>query len=45
VPPIYAQQFMDLIPDAEAEMIEDAGHVPQVEQRELVSSHVIRFLG
>jgi pimeloyl-ACP methyl ester carboxylesterase len=44
VPPIYAQQFMNLIPDAEGEMIEDAGHVPQVEQREIVSSHVIRFL-
>ena len=44
IPPAYAQDFAELIENAEAELIEDAGHVPQVEQREIVSSHVIRFL-
>ena len=44
IPAAYAQDFAGLIPNAEAELVEDAGHVPQVEQREIVSSRVIRFL-
>jgi pimeloyl-ACP methyl ester carboxylesterase len=43
-PPIYASEFQKLIPKARVQMIDKAGHVPQVEQREAVSSHLIRFL-
>jgi pimeloyl-ACP methyl ester carboxylesterase len=45
VPPIYAEEFARLMPKARVQMIDKAGHLPQVEQREIVSSHVIRFLG
>ncbi|MDB5108739.1 MAG: alpha/beta hydrolase fold [Candidatus Binatus sp.] len=45
VPPVYASDFAQLIPNAHVQMIENAGHVPQIEQREIVSGHVIRFLG
>ena len=44
VPPVYAAEFVALIPNASAEMIEKAGHVPQIEQRKLVSEHLERFL-
>jgi len=44
VPPSYAAEFVALIPNARAEMIQNAGHVPQVEQRKLVSEHLERFL-
>ncbi len=44
VPPSYAAEFVSLIPNARAEMIQNAGHVPQVEQRKLVSEHLERFL-
>jgi pimeloyl-ACP methyl ester carboxylesterase len=45
VPPIYAEEFARLMPRARVQMIDGAGHLPQVEQREIVSSQVIRFLG
>jgi pimeloyl-ACP methyl ester carboxylesterase len=44
-PPVYAGDFQKLIPNARVQMIENAGHVPQIEQRDQVSSHLIRFLG
>jgi pimeloyl-ACP methyl ester carboxylesterase len=44
VPPIYATEFAELIPNARVEMIQKAGHLPQVEQREVVSKHLERFL-
>jgi pimeloyl-ACP methyl ester carboxylesterase len=44
-PPVYAADFAKLIPKARVQMIENAGHVPQIEQREVTSSEVIRFLG
>src|SRR5262249_28983941 len=45
VPPIYASEFGAKIRGARVQMIENSGHVPQIEQRAPTSSHVIRFLG
>lgn len=44
VPPIYASEFAKLIPTARVQMIEHAGHVPQLEQRRLVSEQLRKFL-
>jgi pimeloyl-ACP methyl ester carboxylesterase len=44
VPPVYAAEFAELIPKAKVQMIEKAGHVPQVEQRQAVSEHLKKFL-
>jgi pimeloyl-ACP methyl ester carboxylesterase len=44
VPPVYAADFAALIPDAYAEIIEDAGHLPQIEQRKAVSELLEDFL-
>jgi pimeloyl-ACP methyl ester carboxylesterase len=44
VPPSYAAEFVALIPNARVEMIQGAGHLPQIEQRHLVSEHLARFL-
>jgi pimeloyl-ACP methyl ester carboxylesterase len=44
VPPAYAAEFGELIPNARVEMIEKAGHLPQVEQRKVVSGHLEGFL-
>ena len=44
VPPSYAAEFAALIPNARVQMIQKAGHVPQIEQRKLVSEHLERFL-
>ena len=43
-PPVYANDFAKLIPNARVHMIEKAGHVPQIEQRQVVSEHLIKFL-
>ena len=40
----YAAEFKALIPNARVQMIEKAGHVPQIEQRQLVSDHLKTFL-
>jgi pimeloyl-ACP methyl ester carboxylesterase len=45
VPAAYAAEFGALIPNARVEMIEKAGHLPQVEQRKVLSGHLERFLG
>jgi len=39
-----AEQFRDAIPDAEVRIIPAAGHVSNMEQPDLVTSHVHRFL-
>ncbi len=44
VPAVYAAEFAALIPNARIQMIEQAGHVPQIEQRGLVSEHLAKFL-
>ncbi len=44
VPVSYAAEFVALIPNARVEMIQAAGHVPQIEQRRLVSDHLTKFL-
>ena len=44
VPATYAAEFAALIPKTRVQMIEKAGHVPQIEQRQLVSDHVVKFL-
>jgi pimeloyl-ACP methyl ester carboxylesterase len=44
VPPLYAAEFAALIPNARVEMIQKAGHLPQVEQRKAVCEQLERFL-
>jgi pimeloyl-ACP methyl ester carboxylesterase len=44
VPPVYAAEFAALIPHARAQMIQGAGHLPQIEQRKVVSDHLEKFL-
>ena len=44
VPPSYAEEFAALIPNARVELIQNAGHVPQIEQRKIVSEHLAKFL-
>ncbi len=44
VPMSYAAEFAALIPNAHVEMIQAAGHLPQIEQRVLVSEHLEKFL-
>jgi pimeloyl-ACP methyl ester carboxylesterase len=43
-PPIYAKEFASRIVNSRVEIVENAGHIPQNEQREIVSRHVIKFL-
>lgn len=43
VPPVYAQEFAHRIGDARVEMVEQAAHVPQLEQLERVSGLVGDF--
>ncbi|MBB5737593.1 pimeloyl-ACP methyl ester carboxylesterase [Xanthomonas arboricola] len=45
IPPLYAQEFVGRIADASALLVEDAGHIPQLEQLDIVSEAVVRFLG
>ncbi len=44
VPPVYAEEFRKRIPQAGVFMVEGAAHVPQLEQRDLVSRAVLDFL-
>lgn len=43
-PLVYAEEFASRIRGAQVHLIEGAGHVPQVEQREIVAQQVLRFL-
>ena len=44
VPPIYASDFEQAIPDARVELISGAGHIPQMEQLEQTANAVAGFL-
>jgi pimeloyl-ACP methyl ester carboxylesterase len=44
-PPIYADEFASRIKNSRVQLIDNAGHVPQMEQLETVSSLVSEFLG
>lgn len=44
VPPQYAQDFCAAIPQAQAETIQGAGHLPEVEQPEKLAEVVVSFL-
>ncbi len=43
-PPIYADEFAQRIANARVELIDNAGHLPQLEQLESVSALIERFL-
>lgn len=45
VPPIYAEEFAARIPNARAELIDQAAHLPHLEQREAVVRFIQDFLG
>jgi pimeloyl-ACP methyl ester carboxylesterase len=44
VPPVYAQEFGSRIVNSRIEMVEQAAHVPQLEQLERVSGLVRDFI-
>lgn len=44
IPPLYAQEFISRIPHAKALLVENAGHIPQLEQLDVVAGAVVRFL-
>jgi pimeloyl-ACP methyl ester carboxylesterase len=44
IPPIYAEEFGRRLQDAQVEVIDDAAHMPQVEQPEIVVELVRKFL-
>jgi pimeloyl-ACP methyl ester carboxylesterase len=44
VPPIYANDFKNLLPNSEVLIVDKAAHVPQLERQDLVSPAVIKFL-
>lgn len=44
IPALYAQEFVDRIAQARALLVDNAGHIPQLEQLDLVSDAVVRFL-
>lgn len=45
VSPDYGRAYASLVPDAEFELIENAGHFPHVEQPEAFGARVVEFLG
>jgi pimeloyl-ACP methyl ester carboxylesterase len=44
VPPVYAQEFAQRIPSARVELVDQAGHVPQLEQQAQVLHSIQEFL-
>jgi pimeloyl-ACP methyl ester carboxylesterase len=44
VPPIYAQEFAQRIPNSRVEMIDGSGHLPHVERQETVLPMIRKFL-
>jgi pimeloyl-ACP methyl ester carboxylesterase len=44
IPPVYAEEFGRRLRDARVEIIDGAGHMPQLEQPELVQQVVSQFL-
>lgn len=44
VSPVYAEEFTSRLRDSRLELIENAGHVPHLEQASATSGHVLKFL-
>jgi pimeloyl-ACP methyl ester carboxylesterase len=44
VDPVYAEEFTSRLRDSRLEVVQDAGHLPQLEQTDAVRDHVLRFL-
>jgi pimeloyl-ACP methyl ester carboxylesterase len=44
VPPVYAQEFADRIPNARVEIVDQAAHLPHLEQLDTVSRLAAEFL-
>jgi pimeloyl-ACP methyl ester carboxylesterase len=44
MPPAYAALWRERLPDARLVMVEACGHLPHVEQADLVARHVCGFL-
>lgn len=44
VDPVYAEEFTSRLRDSRLETVQDAGHLPQVEQTAAVRDHVLAFL-
>jgi pimeloyl-ACP methyl ester carboxylesterase len=44
VPPVYAEELASLLARSETVLIPDAGHLPQLQQPELVRDAVLAFL-
>jgi pimeloyl-ACP methyl ester carboxylesterase len=44
VPPVYAEEFARLVPNARVQQIDQAGHLPMVEREDAFISAVERFL-
>jgi pimeloyl-ACP methyl ester carboxylesterase len=44
IPPVYAEEFARLIPDARVQQIDQAGHLPMVEREDAFINAVERFL-
>jgi pimeloyl-ACP methyl ester carboxylesterase len=45
VPPVYAEAFASRIANARVELVDRAGHIPQLEQFAQVSEAIQAFLG
>ncbi len=44
LPPVYAEEFGSRLQDAKVEVVDGAGHLPQLEQPEVVGKLVQEFL-
>ena len=44
VPPVYADEFASRLRSAEISLVDDAGHLPQLEQGDVVRERVLAFL-
>jgi pimeloyl-ACP methyl ester carboxylesterase len=44
VPPVYAQEFTSRLADSRLELIENAGHLPQLEQPAATCEQILKFL-
>jgi pimeloyl-ACP methyl ester carboxylesterase len=45
IPPVYADRWLALVPQAEKVVVADAGHMVPYEQPEAVEQAIVRFLG
>jgi pimeloyl-ACP methyl ester carboxylesterase len=44
VPPVYAEEFLSRLADSRLELVENAGHLPQLEQPAATCERVLEFL-